>query len=598
MDGDFPEVVDGVAEVAGGEEGMECGIGLGGRVLEGDTDGGADGEAEFFGQAEAAGGGLVGVVLDAGGGGGDGADAGQGAEVDASVFSGAEGGLDVGAVVVVVDAEGDGAVGQGFAVASAEFETVAIGGGGKVGGADAGGLEGAVDLEGFGGGEFDGIAAGGGFGGGVEGECEGEEVGGDEEGDGEGFGEFEGIGDDAFGGDVAEQGGGEGEGGVFEAVERDGMAVVGEADAEPGVGLLFGEELFAVDEETGFEFEGVGAGEEGEFFREFSGGDGGGGLGLVGGIGDVDAGGGGVGGEGFGAEGEGELGDGAGVFIEEAEGLPGGITRDVVGEAAFADEGAGGGFSRDEFDDPGAGAGELGEFEFVGVEEDGGLAEAEGAGVVGDEAVEVEGGLGCGGGGVDFVDADEEAGGVFEEQGECDVGLGGEMGGGGGCEVDAGFFEEVFVLVRGEFGGPGGGGRAGEEAGAGMERAEFFLKNERDEVAVGGVGLGEEMEEEGFDEGGVVVDGGAVGELGEAFAEANDIGAFFVGPEDGVVVAREGEVAEEVVFGRGAELLLEAEVVEEDVGFEGVLGGWQGEGVIAEGFQVGGVGGAVGGEGV
>ena len=117
---------------------------------------------------------------------------------------------------------------------------MAGGGGREEGGADAGFLEVAIDLIGGLVLELDRIAAGGGRDGAAQGEREFQEIGGDLERNFEDGSERQVFRDDALGGDAAQQLRLEHDGGVLDAVEREFVAVVGEADAEVEAGLLIG----------------------------------------------------------------------------------------------------------------------------------------------------------------------------------------------------------------------------------------------------------------------------------------------------------------------------------------------------------------------
>ena len=194
------------------------------------------------------------------------------------------------------------------------------------------------------------------------------------------------------------------------------------------------------------------------------------------------------------------------------------------------------------------------------------------------------------GGEVEFVDADEQVRRVLEIECEGDGGVRVEQGGRAGGEADAGFLLEVLELGGIEELAPAVRVFPGEQAGAGMQAGEALFLDEGREV-LGGIGLAEEVLEVGLDEREVVAHGRAAGGGGEVGIELDAIrGRVFRDAEQRVALARQGEEGEEVVLREIAEFLLEAEVVEEDVGLERVLRGRQGERVVAAAGEVRGVG--------
>lgn len=551
--------------------------------------------AAFF-IGEVAGGGDVGAAdVDFG-------DVGQLAEGDDAAGVAAQGDGDRLGVVAMGEIEVQRAVGERLAIAAAELEAVAVGVAGEEGGADAAGVEDAVHgvvLLGAEGDRVGAVARGDGAG---EAEFERKGIGRDLEGHEHLRRELEVAADDALGGEAADEGGDEGERGFFDPLERQFVAVAGELEAEEEVRGAVGEELLAVEVEAGIEGDVVGARFEREGHGELAVADqafaAGGGVA----VGDEDAAG-GVGLEDLGAEGDfGVLEQGAGG-AEDADALAAGRALDVGDEAALADQGAGGDAAGDALDDPRAGAGELGEIDGLAVEHDGRLGEGEAPFVVGDEAVEVEvdGRLGAlaldPGGEVEFEDADEEFRRVFQVEREFHRGIGGQGDGLAGGEGDAGILLEFEDFGGIEFRAPADGIGPGEELGAGVEAAEGLLF----EVGLEGVrrvGGGEEVLEVGLDQRFVVFDRVAAGGGAEGAGGVEDDLALreFLDEEQRVTLAGQCEVGEEVVERELAEFALEAEVVEEDVAGQRGVAEFPGDDEFAAGGEVGGVGGEIEGE--
>ena len=115
--------------------------------------------------------------------------------------------------------------------------------------------------------------------------------------------------------------------------------------------MLVGEELFAVEVETGVEREFVAAGAEGNGLGEFPSADDTAGDGLVRRVWNEDAST-GVGSESFQAECDAGCGDGVAFFIEDSDALASGGALGKGDELALADERAGGHLAAGEIDEP------------------------------------------------------------------------------------------------------------------------------------------------------------------------------------------------------------------------------------------------------